>query len=153
MTWQSYDLDRKAQKLVLLAKQRDEGVSVNADKSMKEAHKMRMTVAYGLERFWGEHLRLQARDRNKSIYWQETWKTLVEIMKTAGVALPEGTVNGNAASITKVTDQLWGVTALDAQGTKLSQDDQRLALAVLTQLCDCMVWWTQRFRDPSNGGE
>ena len=154
MTWQSYDLDQKAQNLVLSAKKRDEGMSANSDKSMKEAHKMRMTVAYGLERFWGEHLRLQPRDRNKSIYWQETWKTLVEIMKTAGVALPEGTVNAkDADSIKRVAEQLWGVTALDNQGNKLSQDDQRLALAVLIQLCDCMVWWTQRFREPSNSGE
>jgi hypothetical protein len=25
-------------------------------------------------------------------------------------------------------------------------DDQRVALAVLTQLCDCLVWWTQRYK-------
>jgi hypothetical protein len=24
--------------------------------------------------------------------------------------------------------------------------DQRVAMAVLTQLCDCLVWWTQRYK-------
>lgn len=154
MTWQSYGLDRRAQALVLAAKQRDEGVAKNK-KAMKEAHNMRMTVAYGLERFWGEHLRLKLNnDHNKSVYWEATWKALVEIMKTAEVLLPEGVVNSrDSDSIKQVAEQLWGVRVLDADGHKLSQDDQRLALAVLTQLCDCMVWWTQRFREPSSSGE
>jgi hypothetical protein len=152
MTWQSYDLDRTAQRLVLAAKARDEKTSAKADLSMKEAHKMRMTVAYGLERFWGEHLRLQHKEPNKSEYWQDTWKALVKTMETAGITLPDKTVNGKAVPIPVVVEQLWGEAALH-DGTKLSQDDQRLALAVLTQLCDCMVWWTQRFRDPSSSGE
>jgi hypothetical protein len=25
-------------------------------------------------------------------------------------------------------------------------EDQRVAVAVLTQLCDCLVWWTQRYK-------
>jgi hypothetical protein len=25
-------------------------------------------------------------------------------------------------------------------------DDNRIALAVLTQLCDALVWWTQRYK-------
>jgi hypothetical protein len=28
----------------------------------------------------------------------------------------------------------------------LSVEDQRVAIAVLTQLCDCLVWWTQRYK-------
>lgn len=151
MTWQSYDLDRKAQALVLAAKQRDEKLD-KSKRAMKEAHKMRMTVAYGLERFWGEHVRLKQKEANKSAYWEATWKALVDIMKTTGVVLPQGSVDSqNADSIKRVAEQLWGEAAMDEQGTKLSVDDQRLALAVLTQLCDCMVWWTQRFKDSSSG--
>jgi len=151
MSWQTYNLDRKAQALVLAAKQRDDG-KAKSEKAMKEAHKMRMTVAYGLERFWGEHLRLKPRERNKSIYWQETWKALVEIMQTTGVKLPQGEVDESSPeAVQGIAEQLWGVRSID--GEKLSQDDQRLALAVLTQLCDCMVWWTQRFREPSGSGE
>lgn len=151
MTWQTYDLDRKAQSLVIAAKKRDADVD-KSKKAMKEAHKMRMTVAYGLERFWGEHLRLKYKEENKSIYWAQTWQALVEIMETTGVKLPKGTVNDrDLTAIKAVAEQLWGVKDID--GEKLSQDDQRLALAVLTQLCDCMVWWTQRFRDPSRNGD
>lgn len=151
MSWQTYDLDRKAQRLVIAAKERDQGVD-KSKRAMKEAHKMRTTVAYGLERFWGEHLRLKHREPNKSIYWLETWQALTEIMKTTGVKLPSGNVSErDSVAIQEVAEQLWGVRKIEDE--KLSQDDQRLALAVLTQLCDCMVWWTQRFREPGNSGE
>ena len=63
MAWQSYGLDQAAQKLVLDAKQR------NKD-SLNQGYKMRMSVAYGLERFWGEHLRLQNKEPEKSQYWK-----------------------------------------------------------------------------------
>ncbi|MEH2337881.1 hypothetical protein [Nostoc sp.] len=59
MAWNSYGLDQEAQKLVLAAKLRDQT-------SLKQSYKMRMAVAYGLERFWGEHLRLQKNEPNKS---------------------------------------------------------------------------------------
>ena len=148
MSWQTYDLDRKAQALVLAAKRRDDGLD-KPKKAMKEAHKMRMTVAYGLERFWGEHLRLKYKERNKSVYWQETWQALVEIMEATGVKLPKGEVDErDSAAVQAVAEQLWGARKIDDES--LSQDDQRLALAVLTQLCDCMVWWTQRFREPGS---
>ena len=50
MSWKSYNLDREAQKLVLIYRDKP-GV-------IGQSHKMRSTVAYGLERFWGEQLRL-----------------------------------------------------------------------------------------------
>jgi len=28
----------------------------------------------------------------------------------------------------------------------MKPQDQRVAMAVLTQLCDCIVWWTQRYK-------
>ncbi len=130
MGWKSYDLDREAQKLVLAAKKRDE-------KSLNQSYKMRMAVAYGLERFWGEHLRLQAKEPEKSKYWKETWDALVGVMEQAGVLIPNEAVNANNVNqIQAMSDQLW----------KLEIDEQRVALAVLTQLCDCIVWWTQRYK-------
>ncbi|MEL6460036.1 MAG: hypothetical protein AAFQ91_17585 [Cyanobacteria bacterium J06621_15] len=130
MGWKSYDLDREAQKLVLSAKQRD-------DKSLNQSYKMRMAVAYGLERFWGEHLRLQAKEPTKSQYWKETWDALVGIMEQAGVLIPNETVNANkVGEIQAMSEQLW----------QLEIQEQRVSLAVLTQLCDCIVWWTQRYK-------
>ncbi|MBO3460357.1 hypothetical protein G7B40_018250 [Aetokthonos hydrillicola Thurmond2011] len=130
MGWKSYDLDREAQKLVLDAKQRDE-------KSLNQSYKMRMAVAYGLERFWGEHLRLQEKERTKSQYWKETWDALVGIMEQAGVLIPNEPVDvNNVRQIQAMSEELW----------KLGIDEQRVALSVLTQLCDCVVWWTQRYK-------
>jgi hypothetical protein len=130
MGWKSYDLDREAQKLVLAAKKRDE-------KSLNQSYKMRMAVAYGLERFWGEHLRLQAKEPDKSAYWKETWDALVGIMEQAGVLIPNDAVSANnVKQIQTMSDQLWQLTI----------DEQRVSLAVLTQLCDCIVWWTQRYK-------
>lgn len=130
MGWKSYDLDREAQKLVLNAKQRD-------DRSLNQSYKMRMAVAYGLERFWGEHLRLQAKEPEKSQYWKETWDALVGIMEQAGVLIPNEPVNANdVRDIQTMSEQLW----------QLEMQEQRVSLAVLTQLCDCIVWWTQRYK-------
>ncbi|MDF5728980.1 MAG: hypothetical protein PUP92_13390 [Rhizonema sp. PD38] len=130
MGWKSYDLDREAQQLVLDAKKRDE-------KSLNQSYKMRMAVAYGLERFWGEHLRLQAKEPEKSQYWKETWDALVGILEQAGVPIPNEPVNANNVNqIQAMSDQLWQLTI----------DEQRVALAVLTQLCDSIVWWTQRYK-------
>jgi hypothetical protein len=134
MGWQSYGLDQVAQRLVLDAKQRD-------PQSLNQAYKMRVSTAYGLERFWGEHLRLQGspqrREQTKSDFWKETWDALVGIMGDAGIVLPNQPVNSsNAHAIRTMSEALW----------QLSLEDQRVALAVLTQLCDCLVWWTQRYK-------
>lgn len=132
MAWRSYDLDRRAQKLVLEAKQQDR-------ESLNQAYKMRSTVAFGLERFWGEHLRLQGTHGNnaKATYWQETWNALVDIMRQAGVTIPNDPVRvDNTRNIQAMAEKLWS----------LSLEDQRVAIAVLTQLCDCIIWWTQRYK-------
>ncbi|MFP4134821.1 MAG: hypothetical protein ACOCZG_02540 [Halothece sp.] len=130
MGWQTYGLDQEAQKLVLNAIQRDKD-------SLNQAYKMRMAVAYGLERFWGEHLRLQGREQAKSDYWKETWDTLVDIMSRGGITLPNDQVNSsNASSIRQMSEQLW----------RLDIEAQRVSLAVLTQLCDALIWWTQRYK-------
>jgi len=101
-------------------------------------------LAYGLERFWGEHLRFQGKSKwnddeldRKSQYWKETWDALVIIMNQAGVIIPNDPVNLNRPDTVKsMAQKLW---ALDIK-------DQRIILAVLTQLCDCIVWWTQRYK-------
>jgi hypothetical protein len=133
MAWKSYELDRVAQKLVLEARERD-------PKSLNQSHKMRMAVAYGLERFWGEHLRLQGRkleDQNKSKYWKATWDAFCEVMKQVDIQLPSERVGTeDTRAIQQISSRLWA----------LSIEDQRVAIAVLTQLCDCIVWWTQRYK-------
>jgi hypothetical protein len=130
MTWNSYGLDQRAQKIVLAAKLWD-------DNSLNQAFKMRMAASYGLERFWGEHLRLQTREPVKSRYWKATWDTLVEVMQVSGIEIPNDPVKvDNTQAIQAMVEKLW----------QLPIHDQRVALAVLVQLCDCLVWWTQRLK-------
>ncbi len=129
--WQPYHLDHYAQQLVL--KHRDKKNVLN------ETHKMRMTVSYGLERFWGEHLRLKKDKKqeiqNKGQYWKDVWDKLAEILEKAGVTLPNDPVNDNTQKIQDMANQIW----------KMNMGDQRIALMVLTQFCDSLVWWKQRY--------
>ena len=148
MAWKSYELDRAAQKLVLAARERDivaKKANPKEPGSLNQAHKMRMAVAYGLERFWGEHLRLKgkkASDENKSKLWKETWDALESMMKKSGITIPNDVLHSDSkgkiptAEIEAMSEKLWN----------LSIEDQRVAIAVLTQLCDCIVWWTQRYK-------
>ncbi|ESA33438.1 hypothetical protein N836_21310 [Leptolyngbya sp. Heron Island J] len=130
MAWQSYGLDQCAQKLVLMARERD-------PQSLNQSYKMRMAVPYGLERFWGEHLRLKGREEDKALYWKETWNELVKVMAKAGITLPNDKVEPeNTKQIQVMSQKLWNI----------STEDQRVSLAVLTQLCDSIVWWTQRYK-------
>jgi hypothetical protein len=140
MSFNTYGLDQVAHKLVLQALKRDQHANNNDSPCLREAYKMREAVAYGLERFWGEHLRHQGKEQKKSDYWKATWTALVNIMSDSGITLP----NGSNPEV--VAEQLWGDRQLDEQGTMLTPDDRSLSLAVLTQLCDCMVWWTQRYK-------
>lgn len=130
MAWKSYELDRVAQKLVLVARERD-------PKSLNQSHKMRMAVAYGLERFWGEHLRLKGKEEAKSKYWKATWDAFCDVMANVDIKLPKDAVGAeDTKKIQDISTQLWA----------LPVEDQRVAIAVLTQLCDCIVWWTQRYK-------
>lgn len=133
-SWQSYGLDQMAQKLVLDALEADRD-------SLNQSYKMRMAVSYGLERFWGEHLRLlnnkKGSDAQKSKYWKATWDELVRVMDKAGVSIPNHAVAaGDTTAVRKMSEALW----------QLNPEVQRVSLAVLTQLCDCIVWWTQRYK-------
>ena len=130
---QPYSLDYYAQEIVL--KYRDEKNVLN------ESHKMRMAVAYGLERFWGEHLRLQREKqqetKRKGKYWKDVWDKLAEILANAGLELPNDELTiDDTEKIQKMAEEIWQM--------KLSE--QRVALMVLTQFCDSLVWWTQRYK-------
>jgi hypothetical protein len=128
MGWEPYKLDQVAHDLVFARRdQRD---------ILGQVYKMRTTVAYGLERFWGEQLRLEG---NESAYWKATWDELVRIMGLADITIPNNADRSNQISA------LWDFPI----------DDRKVAISVLTQLCDCMVWWTQRYKRPDNsdGGE
>jgi hypothetical protein len=140
--WQPYELDRYAQELVL--KYRDK------NKVLNESHKMRMTVAYGLERFWGEHLRLKPKpkpkekytqseqnDLNKANYWQDVWKALGEIFQPTDLDIPGRNITSTETDdIKPIVEKLWA----------MPMSDRRIVLMVLTQLCDSLVWWTQRYK-------
>ncbi|KYC38639.1 hypothetical protein WA1_36290 [Scytonema hofmannii PCC 7110] len=155
MAWHSFDLDRKAQDLVI--KYRDKDV-------LNESHKMRVTATYGLERFWGEHLRLMGKTNNEDDYkkgefWLATWKELVKIMKVAGIKVPEPEIpddkkknlrngesirrdkkgNFETEDIQSMVNQLWDKKHFPVE-------HQRVTLAVLTQFCDSLIWWTQRYK-------
>jgi hypothetical protein len=140
MGWKSYELDRVAQKLVLDARKRDETKS-KKEKSLNQAHKMRMAVSFGLERFWGEHLRLKEKERNKSLFWEETWQAFATIMSQTGVNIPKDKIS-DIHTIEAMSKKLWD----------LDLETQRVSLAVLTQLCDAIIWWTQRHKGGSDDG-
>ena len=137
-SWQPYELDRYAQKLVIKNR--------NKKDVLNESHKMRMTVAYGLERFWGEQFRLRRDNQDKAQYWQDVWHTLAEnILAPAGIILPNKDIQSpseeqETTNIQEIANQLW----------KMNPDDRQIALMVLTQFCDCLVWWTQRYKKKSN---
>lgn len=126
MGWESYNLDQTAHDLVF--KYRD-----NSD-ALQQSYKMRSAVAYGLERFWGEQLRLSG---DKEKIWTDTWSELCGIMARAGINLPAKDSN---------PENLWSFPV----------QQRKITLAILTQLCDAIVWWTQRYKKKygnPNGGD
>jgi hypothetical protein len=141
-----YNLDQKAQDLVLDFREQ-------AD-VLNESHKMRVTASYGLERFWGEHIRLlgkgNATDVAKGKYWRRTWETLADILDEAGLELPDSKVLSKSQldqfeitteEIKETSKQFWN---------EMDLEKQRIALSVLIQLCDSLVWWTQRYKKKSS---
>ncbi|MEO1372946.1 MAG: hypothetical protein AAFW70_01195 [Cyanobacteria bacterium J06635_10] len=132
--WHPYNLDHYAQKLV--SDFRDKKNVLN------ESHKMRMAVAYGLERFWGEHLRYEREksleSKEKGKYWKKVWDTLAkDILEPTGITLPNKPVRfDDTKNIQDMTDRIW----------KMTQEERTIVLMVLTQFCDSLVWWTQRYK-------
>jgi hypothetical protein len=136
--WQPFNLDHYAQELVI--QRRDKRNVLN------ESHRMRTSISYGLERFWGEHLRYERENsqesREKGDYWKAVWIILAKILESADINLPDekGDVRldgvNSEIKIQAVAQAIWN----------MPRSDQRVALMVLTQLCDSLVWWTQRYR-------
>lgn len=140
-----YDLDYEAQALVL--KYRDKKNVLN------ESHKMRMAVAYGLERFWGEHLRLK-RDKDskeKGEYWKDVWDNLVKVLADAGVSLPNDDVISKLSDPKKKDEEeSEKIKEMAKKIWQIPLPHQRIALMVLTQFCEALVWWTQRYKKKEN---
>lgn len=193
MTWSPYELDRRALKIVLNAQKRDRHDSQDREDrpkeqrkkessknegtlgSLSQVYKMRASCAYGLERFWGEHLRLahaleptnqnqtkkQEKDKKKLIddmkkarIIVETWLELVDIMKAAGIHLPK-----TVADLSKCNDSqpkaltVDEIEAFSFQIWNLDPRDAQVSLSVLTAFCDSIVWWTQRLKSGSGDQE
>jgi len=131
MGWHPYDLDHLAQEIVLKARNR-------GSESLNQAYKMRASCAYGLERFWGEHLRLADKEPAKALFVADVWKALVGILAKAGLNLPADLLSckDSEQSIQTVAEGIW----------RLKTEEHQAALAVLTALCDAVVWWTQRIK-------
>ncbi|MEA5470079.1 hypothetical protein [Spirulina sp. 06S082] len=138
-SFESYSIDRIAHDLVL-----NHGIPSGAH---PQVYKMRMTVAYGLERFWGEQHRFKAKEADKAEYWRQTWNELAKILEKAGISLPNDTTNTeNADSVRSMAEKLW-------DGETFPPEQRKVALAILTQLCDSMVWWTQRYKKFAKEGD
>lgn len=138
--WRPYDLDYYAQEIVLDFR--------NTKDVLNESHKMRMTIAYGLERFWGEHLRLEREKSEKAKYWKAVWKKLAEILHDAGMKdFPDDDVKSNNPDEKKrKEEEKQKIKEMAKKIWSMPLDDQRVALMVLTQFCDSLVWWTQRYK-------
>lgn len=131
MGWNPYHLDKAAQRVVLEARKRD-------NDSLSQAYKMRATCAYGLERFWGDYLRLAENEHNKAEFIKNVWSEFVDIMSESKIVIPKKMASREEAEseIQTVSELLW----------TLDRKDQQAALAVLTNFCDAVVWWTQRLK-------
>jgi hypothetical protein len=141
MAWESHGLDRHAQQLVLAAKQRN-------TESLNQAYKMRMAISYGLERFWGEQFRLEGDRDQKDVYWREVWTTLVNVLATAGITLANDPIPlvENRRNEQQVHAQVTAIEGMSHKLWNLSLEDQRISLALLAELCDDLIWWTQRYK-------
>jgi hypothetical protein len=139
--FQVYSLDKYAHDLVIVK------VSLtlsDKDKSnvFNEVFKMRSTIAFGIERFWGEPLRLQGDGSNKNLakakaqYWEEVWNIFKDIMNEAEISLPKSSLSISKGELKDTVDAIWN----------MSIENRKVSISVLTSLCDCMIWWTQRYK-------
>ncbi|WP_146134525.1 hypothetical protein [Aphanothece minutissima] len=138
MVWQPYPIDDCARQVVEHAIQRD-----SSRKSLNQVFKMRFTCAYGLERFWGEYLRLKsgsAVDQNKAEIILDTWRFLqADILRGTGIELPlDDALNVNDASA--VNESLSSIWQLRTAHPRQAQ----VVLAVLTNFCEAIIWWKNR---------
>jgi hypothetical protein len=58
-------------------------------------------------------------------------------MQKTDITLPnDAVIVEDIAAIRAMSERLW----------ELDIHTQRVSLAILSQLCDCIVWWTQRYK-------
>ena len=134
--WKPYELDHYAQELVMKYR--------NTKDVLNESHKMRMTVAYGLERFWGEPFRLE---QDKANYWRDVWCKLAEILQKTGIDLPNKDIKSNHTDRKrKEQEESDKIQVMVKSIWDMKQEEREISLMVLTQFCDSLVWWTQRFK-------
>ena len=136
MAWHPFDLDHKAHEIVLQARKRD-------PESLNQAYKMRAACAYGLERFWGEHLRLADKEIEKAAFIADVWKAFVDLICQARPDLPLP-----ATMLSKHIDEEL-IESLAQQLWSIGPSDQQECLSVLASLCDSIIWWTQRLKVPA----
>lgn len=156
MTWTPYLLDNIAQQIVLKAIDQD---FANNTKCLGQAHRLRGACAYGLERFWGEQIRLlnetNLNDKAKGQFTREVWNALALIMKGAGVELPSGDISQPPKRLTSQDRSLYTDQVREACSKirSLDKNDAQASLAVLTSLCDAIVWWKQRLAKEGKGND
>ena len=138
MSWHPYDIDDCARRVVSQALARDpHGECLN------QVFKMRVTCAYGLERFLGEYIRLKEggyADRLKAEVIRDTWTMLcVEILADTGITLPhdDDLDFGNQAAVISSLEKLWELRTEDPA-------QAQIVLAVLTSFCEAIIWWKNR---------
>lgn len=133
MSWHPFGLDNLAHQIVLNARRRDPD-------SLNQAYKMRAACAYGLERFWGEHLRLADKEIHKAALVADVWKAFTDIMRNArpDIQLPGVMLSKQADEnlIQSLATQIWAIPV----------QDHHMCLSTLSSLCDAVVWWSQRLR-------
>jgi hypothetical protein len=144
-SWQPYELDHIAQTIVWNARKNDLKTraqpTAKISESLSHVFKMRANCAYGLERFWGDQLRLKAKaeDAYKAELVAATWSAFAQLMGRAKVPIPNVEVDATKENeIERMADALWNL------GTEQTQ----ASLAVLTSLCDALIWWSQRLKLP-----
>ena len=84
----------------------------------------------------------------KAKYWKAVWKNLSEILHDAGIDdFPDDDVKStNSDKGKRKEEEKQNIRKMAKKIWSMSLDDQRIALMVLTQFCDSLVWWTQRYK-------
>jgi hypothetical protein len=138
MSWQPYGIDDCARQVVLDALKRDP-----ERKSMNQIFKMRLTCSYGLERFWGEYLRLRdgnSVEQNKAKIIKQTWLMLKnDILCDTGITLPY-VPDVDLEDVDAVSSSLEAIWSLRTANPHQAQ----IVLAVLVNFCDAIIWWKNR---------
>jgi len=140
MSWQPYRIDDCARQIVLKALQRDP-----QGDSLSQVFKMRVTCAYGLERFWGEYLRLKQKpaEQMKAEIILDTWRFMSkEILADTGIDPPfdpdlDLSARVNQQAVRNSLEKIW-----ELRTTRPYQ--AQVALSVLTTFCEAIIWWKNR---------